>query len=1010
VSLGVLLDADGVEPLMTFEPEAGPRAAWIALTAEWPEVERIPGTYDWAEVAGTIRSLDAAGFRVALCLTGSHPFYLPEGALPSPQHGDSLAAWLSFVADAGERFAAEVDLFQVWDRSVGSRDDLDPEVYAFMLKNTALALRSEARSAGQTIRVAQLSVPAEGIDWQRRLWEEDSAAYVDVVPIILAPPEGEGVRAFLSESLLHPPVATIWAQVGRGEGSVEAALGALSEGASVALVDVRGVTDPSLVEARWALGANDALSEGHAPAPLGELQIVDDRGRPVEGAQVLARFFSDQDFTTLIFYRLPGDSGAPPRDRLVVDTNVVRDARIIDLLTGEILRVGGSRADRGQQRSVRLRAGPQPLAIRFQAAVASPGFELPLEEVETTRRRGLTAEEIIARYQQVQKFEDDHLDRWLARGRIDYHFKLAQGGQSIDVGIDCNYFWERGAALEWEQIRYYLNGNKVGWKNFPELPLLQPERVMTLPLDLTLDRTYAYRLVGMDRIDGREAYVLEFQPETPDASSNLYRGRVWIDAGEFVRLRLSLVQTGLDPPVLSNEETDRFDARLGPSGKTFWMLDKVDGQQTWTAAGRTFIVQRKVRFLEFEINPDVDHFEEQRQVAYASRNKMLRETPEGFRYLKRQEDGTRIVNPKVDDNQLFVAAGAFNDRATDGVVPLAGVNYFDYDLWDKGVQVNAFFGGVLGFLTAAKPGLWGTRMDASLDFGFRFIDFGNEVFIGDTELTTEEVDTNRQSLALRLGVPVGEFVRFNFIGRASYESYSESENSAAAIDLFNAAHKQPQLEFILPQDHVQGSFTAAFEYNRRGYSLLANTSWATRSEWDPWGMVDSQTGQYLVYDPTLETYVPTEPDSFDDSFARWGIGGFKEWYLTSFQKARLDVNLLGGTSLDRFSRYQFSFFGDDRLFGFSGSGVRFDEGAIARAGYSFNVFEIVRLDAALENAWVRERDQPTGTQSFTGVGLSGNVVGPWKTVVSLNYGYALKSDIPDLEGEQEFLLIILKLF
>ena len=39
-----------------------------------------------------------------------------------------------------------------------------------------------------------------------------------------------------------------------------------------------------------------------------------------------------------------------------------------------------------------------------------------------------------------------------------------------------------------------------------------------------------------------------------------------------------------------------------------------------------------------------------------------------------------------------------------------------------------------------------------------------------------------------------------------------------------------------------------------------------------------------------------------------------------------------------------------------------------------------------------------------------DALGPWKTVISLNYGYALKSDIPDLEGEQEFLLIILKLF
>jgi len=38
------------------------------------------------------------------------------------------------------------------------------------------------------------------------------------------------------------------------------------------------------------------------------------------------------------------------------------------------------------------------------------------------------------------------------------------------------------------------------------------------------------------------------------------------------------------------------------------------------------------------------------------------------------------------------------------------------------------------------------------------------------------------------------------------------------------------------------------------------------------------------------------------------------------------------------------------------------------------------------------------------------VVGPWKTVISLNYGRALVSDIADLEGKQEFLLVVLKLF
>ena len=42
--------------------------------------------------------------------------------------------------------------------------------------------------------------------------------------------------------------------------------------------------------------------------------------------------------------------------------------------------------------------------------------------------------------------------------------------------------------------------------------------------------------------------------------------------------------------------------------------------------------------------------------------------------------------------------------------------------------------------------------------------------------------------------------------------------------------------------------------------------------------------------------------------------------------------------------------------------------------------------------------------------LSANVLGPWKTVWQLEYGYALRSDVKPVEGDQEVLLIILKLF
>ena len=62
--------------------------------------------------------------------------------------------------------------------------------------------------------------------------------------------------------------------------------------------------------------------------------------------------------------------------------------------------------------------------------------------------------------------------------------------------------------------------------------------------------------------------------------------------------------------------------------------------------------------------------------------------------------------------------------------------------------------------------------------------------------------------------------------------------------------------------------------------------------------------------------------------------------------------------------------------------------SVTVAGYLFN--------ASLENARVEIKDSSEGFRSFTGLGLSGNVIGPWKTVVSLSWGYALASDIPEV--------------
>ena len=265
-----------------------------------------------------------------------------------------------------------------------------------------------------------------------------------------------------------------------------------------------------------------------------------------------------------------------------------------------------------------------------------PGLDVPAEAVEVSRERGLTAEEIIARYQEVQQAQDDRLESWIARGRVDYHFKLAQGGASLDLSIESNYYWKRGGELEWEETDYFLNGNLLRWKSIPEFPLIQPEKVITLPLDLTLDKTYRYRLEGEDRVGGRAAYVLSFRPAEEEAGRSLYQGRLWIDRETFVRLRTSMVQTNLEAPVLSNEERDDFNPITGLDGRDYWVITKVDGQQLWTAAGRNFVVQRDVVFDNWEINLPEEEFEARRSEEVWHR---LRDTRTAIRAGDRRRRG-----------------------------------------------------------------------------------------------------------------------------------------------------------------------------------------------------------------------------------------------------------------------------------------------------------------------------------------------------------------------------------
>lgn len=1001
-ALGVALDGTTIPDGLAATDAAHPMEARVAV--DWSTIEAAPGTFDWSAVIPVVTTLTERGMRVTLCVRGASPFLhaRPEGISGVPD-GEWLAAWTGLLRSAVATLGTRIAVVEIGEHPDAS---FEPVAYAFVLKSSALAVKAEAKARGLDVRVAQGAVGADALNWQKDLWANDAAPYVDILPVnfAVAADVAAGVAAFSAEAALHPPAAELRAYVAAdiddAWASVRGALRALGAAARSALVTLPADADNAGKVGRLVGRLQARLATDYSPAPVGGLSLREPEGGASEGGVVIARFLHAKDFATLVVYQAKPKGTPDGQARLLLDTIDVKNPEVEDLLSGATYTTGPASVPGEKARALRLLLADHPLGVRWDRASENrPGLDVAAEDVKVQTTRGLTAEEIIAKNRQVQKFQDDHLVRWIAKGRADLHFKVAQGGGSIDVGIDSTYFWRRGEKLEWQQTKYYVNGNLVTWKKIPELPLIQPEKVITLPLDLTFDKTYDYKLAGEDTVERRPAYVVAFEPSATLQGKSLYRGRVWIDKETFVRLRTSVIQTNLEPPVLQNEETDIYVSVTGPDGATYNLIGRIDGQQLWTGGGRNFVVRREVAFSGFEVNAPEERFDQALKDAYASDDQMLRDTDRGFRYLEKQPGGERTVKEKVKSTALFALAGALKDDATSGVVPLLGVNWFDYNFLKKNIQIDVFSAAVFNFVNLTDPSLAGTRVDLGAEASIIALKLEDKEYVNGVEDLTQRVLRRSQYLTGRVGCPLGDFFKVSGIADLTWNAYDDSSDANDALAAQNAANGT-SLVYVVPTDHKVYAGTVQLEFNRKGYSIAAAGRASRRSEWKSWGDFDTVTG----------TFVNSSYDTSQESFRTWKLTTFKEWYLPKFQKIKLGIDYLDGRDLDRFSQYSFDRFGDQRLEGYAGTGVRFDTGFFARTGWAFNILNAVRFDASVEYGRVKDRLQNAPYQEHYGAGLSFNVVGPWKTIWQGSYGRAIRSDIPELEGKQEFMLVVLKLF
>jgi len=929
-------------------------------------------------------ALDGSGSAAAapaVAAAGGTPFLTLVFTAPPPliEHAAALEAELEAAAalaraagagGAGGGGATAAPWFQIEWLPPGGVAAAGPAEYAFLLKRAAVAVSGAAPGARVVSRA--LGADPEGLE---ALYAEEIAAYLDAVALAPAPAE------------LLAAAADRLARLDPGRPVVVDALPLPAEPA-LAIAEAARTAVAGAAVTLFAATAPDAA----ALAPFALLarefagDVAYDPYSSPAGGDGAWSFVRGEDLGLRVVARAPRGAGGEPVDELVLTFSdaTLRDPERVDLATGEAIPLAGVR--RGRDGLTLAIADPGPVAIvrltrPGAAELLGPGGVAGIEErltVET--ERSMPVEEILRRLQAFEDAQRRRIENYTATNTT--HLRFGAGaGQSFEATLEGAFFAASEAGSDWAWQTFYVNGVRWRGRSIPEIPLIQPERAAAPPLAITFDKTYRYRLRGTEVIDGRDCWVVEFAPAGAGGEEGkLHRGTVWVDREVYARVRTRAVQIGLTGEVLSNEETQHFrpiDAAGAPAewrAESFVLPLRVVSNQLWSVVNATTQVERETVLSAVTINDPA--FDERRAEVAASDATMLRDTERGLRYLvKDPETGERVVQEGFDTSKWFLAGGVFYDDALDYPLPLAGVNYFSFDFKGSGNQVNAFLAGALNVVNVAEPSLFGSKVDFGGDLFILAVPTSDQLFRDNEEVELEEVERRSGSAALKLGRPLGNFVKLGLEYRLRSVDYSRADDTAD--------------DFVLPQDTLIHLGTLSGRYARAGYQLDLSATFARRAEWEFWGPPGN-----TEFDPEQQDYL------------LWGASLRKAWYLGRFRKLGAEIEYFDGQDLDRFSKYGFGFFGDVSVNGYQSDRVRGESGWAAHLSYGLELGEVLRLEAEGDAAWVDDEIAGFDQELLAGVGFSGGFVGPWNTLVNVEIGTPVAG--PD-DGFVAF-IVFLKLF
>jgi hypothetical protein len=602
-------------------------------------------------------------------------------------------------------------------------------------------------------------------------------------------------------------------------------------------------------------------------------------------------------------------------------------------------------------------------------ATVPAGHDRLFEAVRVTGRSNLRVEEIIARWQATREMQRLLLDHYSVPCFLGIHFEVATLAEGFDVALELRQFVDRSGLQDWVQTAFRVNGVKLRkGQEFP-LPQIEPDKVVTRPLELRIDEKYTYELLGTETIGGRLCYVVGIR--AAQAGESLYSGKVWIDGLDFRQVRLKLEQRDGKNNVAAHVETQEFEVVKDAKGRPFNLVRSIYAEDSLNLAGRSVTVEKRFLFGEYEI--DADDFAARLDAARASNDPMFRDTEAGLRALRKDQVGERVVDPVGKKRVMALLGGVIYDASRKLPIPLAGVSWVDFDWHKTGLQLSAFFAGPIFVANLSrqvnKNFRWGVDLSL-IALPFTYYDY-----TGNQEITAQRVRSFQQYGGGLVNYQATSGLNFSLQADLLYNLYRATGET-------DPAYRVPASGFTLD---VYGEA----KYVRKSFTALGTVEHGTRLGWRAFGYAN---------DPA-----PTSSD-----WTRYSLELSQHVYVGKLTRGGIAAGYFGGDRLDRFSQYSPGFLTRPTMHGIPSGVDSFDQVVTLSGYYGFNVADLAKLQGFYTHAWTKNRLEGVGVRQFDGLDASIGIAGPFGTFMQGTVSFAIRGNLERYASRWGAYLVFLK--